>query len=118
MYEDGWVRRVVANRAVSSFRRGAAEARALARLGPAEYKVPNLAGAVATLEAVRQLPKRQAQLIALRYFDGQPAADIARIFDCSEATVKTHLQRARRALAEQLGEGSPPSATCATSRSR
>jgi RNA polymerase sigma factor (sigma-70 family) len=107
MYQDpgGWVRRVVANRAVSSFRRRAAEAKALARLGPAVHKVPDLTPeAVATWEAVRQLPRRQAQVIALRYFDGQPAADIARILDCSEATVKTHLQRARRALVEKLGE--------------
>lgn len=104
-YPGAWVRRAVANRAVSSFRRRAAEARALARLGPAEYKVPDLTPeAVATWEAVRQLPRRQAQVIALRYFDGQPAAGIARILDCSEATVKTHLQRARRALAEKLGE--------------
>lgn len=106
-YDDpgGWVRRVVANKAVSGFRRRAAEARALARLGRTDFNVPDLTPeAVATWEAVRRLPKRQAQVVALRYFDGQPAADIARILDCSEATVKTHLQRAKHALAKKLGE--------------
>ena len=106
-YDDpgGWVRRVVANKSVSGFRRRTAEARALARLGRADFKMPDLTPeAVATWEAVRRLPRRQAQVIALRYFDGQPLADIARILDCSVATVKTHLQRAKHALAERLGE--------------
>src|SRR5688500_16119175 len=61
-YDDpgAWVRRVVANRAVSRVRRAAAEARALARLGgrrqlPAE--LPE--SAAAFWAAVRSLPPRQ-----------------------------------------------------------
>ncbi|MEX2134339.1 MAG: SigE family RNA polymerase sigma factor [Acidimicrobiia bacterium] len=106
-YDDpgAWVRRVVANRAVSRFRRRAAEARALTRLGRPDYRVPDLTPeGVATWEAVRRLPKRQAQVIALRYLDGRKVSDIAEILGCSEATVKTHLQRAKHTLAQQLGE--------------
>ena len=75
------------------------------RVGAQSFVVPDIpADAVATWEAVRQLPQRQAQVIALRYFDGQSRADIARILKCSENTVKTHLQRAKHALAAKLGE--------------
>lgn len=106
-YDDpgAWVRRVVAHRAVSRFRRRAAEARALLRLGEREYVVADLdepAGAV--WDAVRRLPARQAQVVALRFFDGRSIANIARILDCSENTVKTHLRRGKQTLARRLGE--------------
>jgi RNA polymerase sigma factor (sigma-70 family) len=104
-YDDpgAWVRRVVANRSVSGFRRRAAEARALIRLGSLRSTVPELAAdTVATWDAVRRLPRRQAQVVALRYFDGQQIADIARILECSENTVKTHLKRAMTTLRQEM----------------
>ncbi|MCZ7534179.1 MAG: sigma-70 family RNA polymerase sigma factor [Acidimicrobiia bacterium] len=100
-----WVRRVVSNRAVSVFRRRAAEAKALLRFRGSESVVPEHSpDAAATWAAVRRLPKRQAQVIALRYYDGSSIADIARILECSENTVKTHLQRAKQTLNAQLTE--------------
>lgn len=99
-----WVRRVLVNRSVSAFRRRAAETRALIRLGPLRSEIPELsAETVALWDAVRRLPKRQAQAIALHYFDGQQVAGIARILDCSENTVKTHLKRAMETLREEMG---------------
>lgn len=38
----------------------------------------------------------------MRYVDDLPLADIAAVLGCSEGTVKTHLQRARRTLADHL----------------
>jgi len=106
-YDDpgGWVRRVLVNRTRSGFRRRTAEIRALARLRDRVFDVPEVpAEAAETWEAVRRLPVRQAQVIALRYYDQRSIKDIARILDRSENTVKTHLQRARHALAELFGE--------------
>ncbi len=104
-----WVRRVVANRSVSTIRRRTAEAKALVRIGGSSFVVPEMSSdAVATWAAVRRLPTRQAQAIALRYYDRSSVADIARILDCSENTVKTHLRRAKQALSKQLDEGDRP----------
>ena len=104
-----WVRRVVANRSVSRIRRRTAEAKALVRIGGSSFVVPEMSSdAVATWAAVRGLPTRQAQAIALRYYDRSSIADIARILDCSENTVKTHLQRAKKTLNAHFTEGDRP----------
>lgn len=104
-YDDpgAWVRRVVSNRAVSRIRRSAAEARAVIRLGGEDHTVPEAdPDAIHLWAEVRRLPTRQAQVIALKYYDGQPISDIARILGCSDTTVKTHLERAKSALARRL----------------
>ncbi len=98
-----WVRRVLANRVTSRFRRRKAEAKAILRLGQPDYTVPSIdADAVSLWAEVRRLPTRQAQAIALYYLDGQTVADIAVILECSENTVHTHLRRGRETLARRL----------------
>lgn len=59
-------------------------------------------------EEVRRLPKRQAQVVALRYFDRQKIAEIAQILECSENTIKTHLSRAKQTLAKRLEQENRP----------
>lgn len=106
-YDDpgAWVRRVVANKSASRIRRRAAEARALLRFGGEDYTVPPLdAEADLIWREVRKLPTRQAQAIALRYLDGRDVAEIARILECSENTVHTHLRRGREKLARRLDD--------------
>ncbi len=104
-----WVRRVVSNNSVSTIRRRTAEAKALIRFGGSGLVVPEMSpDAVATWAAVRRLPTRQAQAIALRYYDRSSIADIARILDCSQNTVKTHLQRAKKTLNAHFTEGDRP----------
>jgi len=105
-HPGAWIRRVVSNQSVSAVRRYAAEAKALVRFGGSDYTAPEMSpDATATWCAVRKLPKRQAQVVALRYYDRSSIADIARILDMSENTVKTHLQRAKQALRGMLKEG-------------
>ena len=99
-----WVRRVVANRSVSLIRRRAAEARALARLSGPLDPLPELPTASADVwRAVRRLPRRQAQAIALFYLEDLSVDEIAEVLDRSVETVRTHLRRGRKALARRLG---------------
>jgi RNA polymerase sigma factor (sigma-70 family) len=106
-YDDpgAWVRRVAANLATSWLRRRTREARALARVAARRAPPTEL-----TLEdpefwaAVRRLPKRQAQCVALRYLEDRSLTDIAAVLGIAEATVRVHLHRARTTLADTLGE--------------
>lgn len=106
-YDDptGWVRHVVANRATSSWRVRARELRAVARV--ARRRDPVAHDAVAEpgfWDAVRELPRRQAQCIALRYVDDMSNAEIAALLGIARATVRVHLHDARAALAARFGD--------------
>lgn len=100
-----WVRRVVANMAASAARRRMAEAKALLRLGSRRQEVmaPLPAEHVECWAAVRELPKRQAQVVALHYLEGWTYAEISEALGCAEATVRVHLHRAHAKLADRLG---------------
>jgi RNA polymerase sigma-70 factor (ECF subfamily) len=89
---------------MSMFRRRYAEARALARLaGRATAAMPELSADDAEFwAAVRSLPRRQAQVIALRYFEDRPVAEIAEVLGTATGTVKKHLHDGRRALVRRL----------------
>lgn len=99
-----WVRRIVANRSVSRFRRAAAETKALFRLSSETRResLLELDDGLDVWREIRRLPRRQAQVIALTYLDDLPRSAVAEILDCGEETVKTHLERARRTLANRL----------------
>ena len=104
-YDDpgAWVRRVAVNLATSTLRRRTREARALARLAarrtaPAELVIAN----ETFWEAVRRLPKRQAQCVALHYLEDRPVADVAALLGIAEATVRGYLHHGRAALAMSL----------------
>jgi RNA polymerase sigma-70 factor, ECF subfamily len=102
---DAWVRRVAVNLAVSSARRTAAEARAMARVRRLSRRgAEELTAADDEFwRAVRRLPRRQAQCIALRYLEDRSIDDIAAILAVDTATVRVHLHRGRLALAGDLG---------------
>ena len=99
-----WVRRVVANLSVSAFRRRVAEAKALGRLAlghaPAVAELP--ADDAEFWRAVRRLPRRQAQVVALHYLEDRPVAEIADALGIAAGTVKKHLHDGRRELARRL----------------
>ncbi|MDP9302207.1 MAG: SigE family RNA polymerase sigma factor [Actinomycetota bacterium] len=101
---DLWVRRVVSNMSMSMFRRRYAEARALARfaLGTATT-LPELSHEDAEFwAAVRSLPRRQAQVIALRYLDDRSVAEIAEILGTATGTVKKQLHDGRQNVVRRL----------------
>jgi RNA polymerase sigma-70 factor, ECF subfamily len=101
----GYVRHVVANMAVSYRRRLVVEGRAIARLrARARPSVDSLDPPDAEFwRAVRSLPRRQAQTVALYYLEDRSTEEIASILRCSNATVRVHLHRGRTALAGRLG---------------
>jgi RNA polymerase sigma-70 factor (ECF subfamily) len=100
-----WVRRVVANLSVSAFRRRTAEAKALARIAfGREDPLPDLAvGDAEFWAAIRALPRRQTQVVALYYLEDRSVVEVAEILDVTPGTVKRHLHDGRRALAKRLG---------------
>jgi RNA polymerase sigma-70 factor (ECF subfamily) len=110
-YDDpgAWVRRVAANLATSWLRRRGREVRALART--AARRPPVIEAVVADpafWDAVRHLPRRQAQCVALHYLEDRSVADIARVLGIGEPTVRVHLHRGRRELAATLHEELDP----------
>jgi RNA polymerase sigma-70 factor (ECF subfamily) len=99
---DAWLRRVLVNLATSRARRLATEAKLLTRLGR-ERPGPILSAEGADFwAAVRSLPRRQAQAIALVYLEDRTTADVAGILGCADATVRAHLHQARRTLRHRL----------------
>ena len=100
-----WVRRVCVNKATSQLRRRAAEARAMIRLRGRRDLTPVLESDDEDFwAAVRGLPRRQAQAVALHYIYDLSVADVAATLQISEGTAKTHLSRARASLALVLSE--------------
>jgi len=99
---EAWVRRVVSNRSVSRFRRATAETRAVLRLDD-RRTVPEFSPETVDLwRAVRRLPRRQAQAIALRYLLDLPVEEVAAGLGCGVETARTHLKRARATLATEV----------------
>lgn len=100
-----WVRKVVSNGSVSRFRTMAAERRAKSRMIVDERTQPlDEISHPEVWEAVRRLPRRQAQAVALFHVDGYRRREIAQVLGISEESVKTHLERGRRRLTEELAE--------------
>jgi RNA polymerase sigma-70 factor (ECF subfamily) len=98
-----WVRKVVSNAAVSRFRRLGAARRAAERMAD-DARLDDSREGAEVWDAVRRLPTRQAQVTALTYLSGYARAEVADLLGISEESVKTHLERARRRLAIDLGE--------------
>jgi RNA polymerase sigma-70 factor (ECF subfamily) len=97
----GWTYRVALNALRRAKRRRAMETRLLRRLAPTDV-VP--ASDRDLWEAVRELPARQSQAIALRYVADLPEAEIARVMGIARGTVASTLSDARVRLAEMLRE--------------
>jgi RNA polymerase sigma-70 factor (ECF subfamily) len=99
-----WVRRVIANTSVSHYRRRLAEGRALVKMATRRFhELPDLdQSSEEVWSAVRRLPHRQAQVVALTYLDELSLREIADLLDIAVPTVGTHLARARETLARTL----------------
>lgn len=99
-----WVTKVSLNLSRSRWRRLRAEARATERLLPTSSLAPS-ESPLDVQRALTRLSRRQREVTVLRYYLGMDLSEIASVLGVSEGTVKTQLFRARRALAELLGDG-------------
>ncbi|CAM5434385.1 SigE family RNA polymerase sigma factor [Streptomyces xanthochromogenes] len=103
---EAWVRTVAWRLAVSRWRRGrrAAEAwRRHSHAHTAEAPAPD-PGTVALVDALRGLSDRQRRVAVLHYVCDLSVDQVAHETGISAGTVKTHLSRARAALAPRLQE--------------
>lgn len=111
----GWLRRTLANIAVSGFRRDAAFSERLpqieARYRKSEADTPEQVFSSMTLERCWQLinamPERQHAVALLRWQQDMKEGEIAAVLGMAEKTVSAHLHRARRKLIAQLGPDYP-----------
>ncbi|MGW2226388.1 SigE family RNA polymerase sigma factor [Streptomyces formicae] len=97
-----WVRTVAARLAISTWRRTRNRVRAQFKHGPGD-DVPELsADRVALVEALRQLPLQQRQVVVLHHLLDLPVEQVARETGASNGAVRTRLSRARKVLGERL----------------
>jgi RNA polymerase sigma factor (sigma-70 family) len=111
----GWLRKTLANIAVSGFRRDAAFRERLprieARYRKARADTPAEALSSIALErcwqTIEAMPERQHAVALLRWQQDMKEAEIAVALGMAEKTVSVHLHRARRKLIAQLGPDYP-----------
>ncbi len=97
----GWVAKVAGNLAIGVWRKGRhpAPQSAEAAADPDD----RAAERVDLIRALDHLPRRQRQVVILRYLADRPEAAVARLLGCSVGAVKTHASRGLRAMRAELG---------------
>lgn len=101
----GVARRVLANHYRGERRRSALADRLRAELTEA-YVPPEFDGDSARIAAaLRRLPERQRELLALNAWEGLDYGEIAVVLGCSRNAVRIRLHRARASLAAELSGG-------------
>lgn len=114
-YDEAWTVRVTTNLAIGRWRRGGdseqrVEAGAAADVGLAER--------LDLIRALRELPKRQREVVTLRYLGDLSEAQVAEQLGCSRGSVKQHAHRGLTSLRQKLDphvlERAQPAATDTT----
>ncbi|WP_255510233.1 RNA polymerase sigma factor [Micromonospora sp. AP08] len=104
---EAWLRTVALNVARSRHRRrvllhGLVRS---GRLDPARPSAPDLTpDHVALVAALQRLPRQARETVVLHHLADLPVTEVATALGCSVEAVKTRLVRARRALADHLGD--------------
>jgi len=110
-----WLRKTLANIAMSGFRREAAFRERMPRI-EIRYRKTQADPAEQAFSAIKLercwriiegMPKRQHAVALLRWRLDMKEADIAAILNMKPKTVSVHLHRARRALIAELGPDNP-----------
>jgi RNA polymerase sigma factor (sigma-70 family) len=120
-YDEAWVIRVTTNLAIGRWRKerrtvASADVPALARRGRPEDERPgrrhlvgvterqaDVAERLELMAALRALPRRQREVVALRYLADMPEAAVVAALGCAPGTVKQHAHRGLAALRRHLG---------------
>ncbi|MGR6319712.1 SigE family RNA polymerase sigma factor [Micromonospora soli] len=107
---EAWLRTVALNVARSRYRRRAFLHGLVrsGRLDPAQRTAPDLSpDHVALVAALQRLPRQARETVVLHHLADLPVSEVAAVLGCSVEAVKTRLVRARRALADHLGDAAP-----------
>jgi RNA polymerase sigma-70 factor (sigma-E family) len=97
---EGWVSRVASNLAVDRYRRRRREPTiATGPIGIVDDRTVERGDLVA---ALRRLPRRQREVVVLRYVADLSEADVAAALGCSVGSVKTHASRGLSAMRRQF----------------
>jgi RNA polymerase sigma factor (sigma-70 family) len=98
---EAWVRRVAIRMAVRQQKRD----RLRTVLERAADRAPSAGSTDLDLaEAMKDLSPTQRAVVVLYYYEDRPTAEIFEILGMSQSTVRVHLSRARRHLADLLRE--------------
>lgn len=97
---DAWLMRVTANIALDQLRRQH-QGGAMAEVAPDTSE--SVALRVTLGDALRRLPKRQSEVLALRYLAGLNETEVSGALGISLGSVKTHARRGLRSLRATLG---------------
>lgn len=103
-HPEAWVRRVAFNEAYNSSRRARRWLAALARHGPPTDVPAASADRLDLHHALRRLSPRHREVLVLHYIAELSVEEVAGQLRLPVGTVKSRLNRARHALAEQLGD--------------
>lgn len=105
---EAYVRRMIVNADISGWRRFRRRETPVAEVfgAGAEPTSADPTHAVGEVDAMwalcATLPRRQRAAVVLRYYEGLPDADIARILGCAEVTVRSQIHRALATLRGRL----------------
>jgi RNA polymerase sigma-70 factor (ECF subfamily) len=100
-YADAWVARVATNLALGHLRRRPPAELAGEPVAPDQ--IDRVGERAELADAIRGLPRRQREVVALRYLADLSEAEVARVLGCSVGTVKSHTHRAMTGLRSALG---------------
>ncbi|HTU40044.1 MAG TPA: SigE family RNA polymerase sigma factor [Acidimicrobiales bacterium] len=98
---EGWVSRVASNLAVDRYRRRRREP--TIPTGPLGIVDERSVERSDLVTALRRLPRRQREVVVLRYLADLSEADVADALGCSVGSVKTHASRGLAALRREFG---------------
>ncbi|HEY1827215.1 MAG TPA: SigE family RNA polymerase sigma factor [Acidimicrobiales bacterium] len=98
----GWVTRVAANLAIDRYRRRRRSTLTQTQLGSLSVVDPLLVERMDLADALRRLPRRQREVVVLRYLLDWSEFDVATALGCTPGTVKRHAFRGLAALRTRL----------------
>src|SRR5580692_8119059 len=98
---EGWVCRVAANQAIDRYRRRRRQPQIPA--GPIGIVDERLGERGDLVAALRKLPRRQREVVVLRYLADFSEEDVALALGCSVGTVKSQASRGLSALRNHFG---------------
>lgn len=100
-HRDAWVVRVATNRALDIARRGPEP---LPAADPVRFE-DGMATRLSVVRALRELPRRQREVVVLRMLVGLPVEDVAAVLGIGTGSVRTHLGRGMDRLRARLRNG-------------